>query len=71
MMSCNSKMSKRNKITVLVASFLASISATYFAFITFEIKEKGTQYNASFQSSSLSYSSNNWIDMLCGINLLF
>ena len=32
MMSCNSKMSKRKKITVLVASFLASISAIYFAF---------------------------------------
>jgi hypothetical protein len=48
MMSCNSKTSKRNKIAVLVASFLASISATYFAFITFEIKEKGTQHNTTF-----------------------
>ena len=32
MMSCNSKMSKRKKITVLAASFLASIGTTYFAF---------------------------------------
>ena len=33
MMPCNSKMSKRKKIAVLAASFLASIIAIYFAFI--------------------------------------
>jgi len=32
MMSCNSKMNKRNKIMILVATFLASIGITYFAF---------------------------------------
>ena len=32
MMWCNSKISKRKKITVLMTSFLVSISATYFAF---------------------------------------
>ena len=32
MMSCNSKMSARKKITVLAASSVASIGATYFAF---------------------------------------
>lgn len=32
MMSCNSKMNKRKKIVLLVASFLASIGVTYFTF---------------------------------------
>jgi hypothetical protein len=32
MILCNSKMSKRKKITILVASSLASIGVTYFAF---------------------------------------
>ena len=32
MMSCNSKMNKRKKIVILVASFLVSIGVTYFAF---------------------------------------
>ncbi|MGI0065710.1 MAG: hypothetical protein ACREAT_03000 [Nitrosotalea sp.] len=32
MMSCNSKMNAKKKITVLMASFIASIGVTYFAF---------------------------------------